>query len=180
MLNKQGDNIQPWWTPFPIWNQSVVPYPVLTVASWPAYKFLKRQVRWSGFPSLKNFPQFVVIHTVKGFIIVNKAEVDVFRELSCFFSDPADVDNLISGSSAFSTASLNNGSSRFTYYWSLAWRILILRMNYLVSTKTEGWQDLRAAGMEWVRERAVGAAVQRQVEARLSRLPEGHGRNLTF
>ena len=49
-LNKQGDNIQPWCTPFPIWNQSVVPCPVLTVASWPAYKFPKRQVRWSGIP----------------------------------------------------------------------------------------------------------------------------------
>ena len=47
-LNKQGDNIQPWCTPFPIWNQSVVPCPVLTVASWSAYRFLKRQVRWSG------------------------------------------------------------------------------------------------------------------------------------
>ena len=47
-LNKQGDNIQPWYTPFPLWNQSVVPCPVLTVASWPAYRFLKRQVRWSG------------------------------------------------------------------------------------------------------------------------------------
>ena len=49
-LNKQGDNIQPWQTPFPIWNQSVFPCPILTVASWPAYKFLKRQVRWSGIP----------------------------------------------------------------------------------------------------------------------------------
>ena len=49
-LNKQGDNIQAWCTPFPIWNQSVVPCPVLTVASWPAYRFLKRQVRWSGIP----------------------------------------------------------------------------------------------------------------------------------
>ena len=46
-LNKQSDNIQSWRTPFPIWNQSVVPCPVLTVASWPAYRFLKRQVRWS-------------------------------------------------------------------------------------------------------------------------------------
>ena len=46
-LNKQGDNLQPWHTPFPIWNQSVVPCPVLNVASWPAYSFLKRQVRWS-------------------------------------------------------------------------------------------------------------------------------------
>ena len=54
----------------------------------------------------KNFPQFVVIHTVKGFGIVNKAEVDVFLELSCFFDDPADVGNLISGSSAFSKSSL--------------------------------------------------------------------------
>ena len=49
-LNKQGDNIQPWHTPFPIWNESVVLCPVLTVASWPAYRFLKRQVRWSGIP----------------------------------------------------------------------------------------------------------------------------------
>ena len=49
-VNKQGDNIQPWHIPFPIWNQSVVPRSVLTVASWPAYKFLKRQVRWSGIP----------------------------------------------------------------------------------------------------------------------------------
>ena len=47
-LNKQGDNIQPWHTPFPIWNQSVVPCPVLTVASWPAHRFLRRKVRWSG------------------------------------------------------------------------------------------------------------------------------------
>ena len=46
-LNKQEDNIQPWHTPFPIWNQPVVPCPVLTVASWPAYRFLRRQVRWS-------------------------------------------------------------------------------------------------------------------------------------
>ena len=56
---------------------------------------------------LKNFPQFIVNHTVKGFGIVNKAEVDVFLELFCFFDDPADVGNLISGSSAFSKTSLN-------------------------------------------------------------------------
>ena len=49
-LNTQGDNIQPWHTPFPTWNQSVVPCPFLTVASWPAYRFLKRQIRWSGIP----------------------------------------------------------------------------------------------------------------------------------
>ena len=55
-LNKQGDNIQPWHILFPIWNQSVVPCLVLTVASWPAYRFLRRQVRWSGIPiSLRIF-----------------------------------------------------------------------------------------------------------------------------
>ena len=55
----------------------------------------------------KNFPQFILIHTVKGFSVVNEAEVDVFLEFSCFFYDLADVDNLISGSSAFSKSSLN-------------------------------------------------------------------------
>ena len=55
----------------------------------------------------KNFPQFIVIHTVKGFHVVNKAEVDVFLELSCFFYDPTDIDNLFSGSSAFSKTSSN-------------------------------------------------------------------------
>ena len=56
---------------------------------------------------LNNFPQFVVIHIVKGFGLVNKAEVYVFQEFSCFFNDPADVGNLISGSSAFSKTSLD-------------------------------------------------------------------------
>ena len=55
----------------------------------------------------QNFPHFIVIQTVKGFDIVNKAEIDVFLELCCFFDDPADVGNLISGSSAFSKTSLN-------------------------------------------------------------------------
>ena len=54
------------------------------------------------FQLLPNFPQFIVIHTVKGFDIVNKAEIDVFLELACFFDDPVDVSNLICGSSAFS------------------------------------------------------------------------------
>ena len=67
-LNKQGDNIQPWCTPFPVWSQSVVPCPVLTVnASWPAYRFFRRQVRCSGIPISWIIFQFVVIYTVKGF-----------------------------------------------------------------------------------------------------------------
>ena len=64
------------------------------------------QVVWYSH-LFQNFPQFAVIHTVKGFGIVNKAEIDVFLELSCFFSDPVNVGNLISGSSAFSKTSLN-------------------------------------------------------------------------
>ena len=59
-LNKEGDNIQPWCTPFPIWNQSVVPCPVLTVACWPAYSVLKRQVRWSDIPI--SFPTLSTVY----------------------------------------------------------------------------------------------------------------------
>ena len=107
-LNKQDDNMQPWHTPFPIWKQSVVSCTVLTVASWPAYRFLRRQIRWSGIPiSWRTFHSFFVINTVKSFGEVNKAEVDVFLELSCFYDDPTDVGNLISGLSAFSKSSLN-------------------------------------------------------------------------
>ena len=131
-LNKHGDNIQPWHTPFPIWNQSVVPYPVLTVASWPAYRSQETgQVVWYSHLS-QNFPQLIVIHTVKGFGIVNKAEIDVFLELSSFFHDPVDVGNLISGSSAFSKTSLNirnfmvhtllkPGLENFEHYFTSMW-----------------------------------------------------------
>ena len=77
----------------------------------------------------KNFPQFVMIHTVRGFGLVNKAEVDVYLELSCFFDDPTDVGNLISVSSAFSKSSLNiwkfidhillkPGLENFKYYFA--------------------------------------------------------------
>ena len=88
---------------------------------------------------LRNFPQFVVIHTVKGFGIVNKAEIDVFLEFSCFFYDPMDVGNLISGSSSFPKSSLKSESSWFTYYWSLAWIILsITLLEYEVK-----WSELK-------------------------------------
>ena len=82
------------------------------------------QVVWYSH-LLKNFPQFIVIHTVKGFVIVNKAEIDVFLELSCFFNDPTYVGNLISGSSDFSKSSLNIW---FTYCRSLSWRILSITL----------------------------------------------------
>ena len=113
-LDKQGDNKQPCHTSFSILNQSVVPYKILTFASWPKYRFLRRQVRCSGIPiSLRVF-QFVMIHAVKGFSVVNGTEVDIFLEFPCFFYDPANVGNLISGSSAFSKPSLyTSGSSQF-------------------------------------------------------------------
>ena len=66
-VNKQGDKIQLWCTPFPIWNQSIIPCPVLAVASGPEYRFLRRQARWSGIPISLRIFQFVVIHTVKDF-----------------------------------------------------------------------------------------------------------------
>ena len=104
----------------------------LTVASWPTYRFLRRQVRWSGIPISFRISQFVLIHTVKGFGIVNEAEVDVFLELSCFFGDPMDVGNLISASSAFSKSSLNSwkfmvhlllkpGLENFEHYFASMW-----------------------------------------------------------
>ena len=76
----------------------------------------------------QNFPQFIVIHTVKGFGIVNKAEIDAFLELSCFFHDPADVGNLISGSSAFSKTSLNIRKFTVHVLVKLAWRILSITL----------------------------------------------------
>ena len=131
-LNKQGDDIQPWRSPLPIWNQSVVPCPVLIVASWPIYRFLKRQVRWSGIPISFRIFYSLLWSTVKGFGIVNKAEIDVLLELSSFFHHPADVGNLISGSSAFSKFSLNiwefmvlvllkPGLENFEHYFASVW-----------------------------------------------------------
>ena len=130
-LNKQGDNIQPQRTPSPIWNQ-IVPCSVLTVASWPAYRFLKKQVRWSGIPISWGIFQFVVVHTVKCFGIINKAEVGVFLKFYSFFYDPTNVDTWISGSSAFSKTSLNiwnftvhvllkPGLENFEHYFTSMW-----------------------------------------------------------
>ena len=89
-----------------------------------AHAFLRRQARWHSLlfkrrasNVFRNFPQFVVTHTVKGFSVVNEAEVDVFLESLCFLYDPADVGNLISGSSAFSKPSL--------YIWKFSVQILL-------------------------------------------------------
>ena len=132
MLNKQGDNIQPCHTSFNF-------EPISCSRSGSKCCFLTcvqisqeaGQVVWYSL-LLKNFPQFIVIHTVKGFGIINKAEVDVFLELSCFFNDPVDVGNLISSSSAISKASLNiwrfmvhvllkPGLENFEHYFTSMW-----------------------------------------------------------
>ena len=85
------------------------------------------QVVWY-FHLFQNFPQFIVIHTVKGFGIVNKAGIYVFLELSCFFNDPADVGNLISGSSAFSKTSLN------------IWKFMVQKTKIMASGPITSWQ----------------------------------------
>ena len=94
-LNKRSDHMQPWCTPFPILNQSVVPCLILTAASWLAYRFHKRQVRWSGIPiSLRIFHSLLcpsrkrVFHSLLCPSRKSEAEVDVFLEFSCFFYDP--------------------------------------------------------------------------------------------
>ena len=131
-LNKHGDNIQHWCILFLIWNQSVGPRPFLTVASWPVYRFLRRQVRWSGIPISFRIFLSLLWSTQSDFGILNKTEVDVFLELSCFFNDPMDVGNLISGFSAFSKTSFNirkftphlllkSGLENFEHYYASMW-----------------------------------------------------------
>src|SRR5574337_2151313 len=107
-LNKQGDNITALTYSFPNFEPVHCSMSSFNCCFLTCVQISQEagQVVWYSH-LLKNFPQFVVIHTVKGFGIVNKAEIDVFMELSCFFYDPADVGNLISGSSAFSKTSLN-------------------------------------------------------------------------
>ena len=103
-LNKPSDNIQPWHAPFPILKQSIVPCLVLTFASWPAYRFHKRQVRWSGIPVSWEFSSLLWSAQK---LWHSHGSRNVFLEFSCFFYDPTDVGNLISVASAFSKSSLN-------------------------------------------------------------------------
>ena len=126
MLNKQGDNIQPWYTAFPIWNQYTVPCLVLTVASWPAYRFRRRQSKVVWYYHLfESFPQFIAIHTVRGFSIASET-VELFLEFPCIFYDPTDVGSLFP--LPFLNPACTSGSSQFTYCWSLAWRILSITL----------------------------------------------------
>ena len=134
-LNKQNDNIPPCHIPFPILSQSVVPRPVLTVASWPTYRFLRRQVTRLGIPiCLRIFHSFFVIHTVHGFCVVNE---DAFLKHFAFSMTqqiltirspvPLPLWNLV----------CQSGIYQFKYCWNLAWRILIIPFidHSLVMTK---------------------------------------------
>ena len=148
-LNNQGHNIQPELTPSLIWNQSVVPYTVLFLTCIQISQEAGQVVWYSHL--LKNFPQFVVIHIVKGFGIVNKADVDVFLKHSCFFNDPTDVGNLISGSSAFSKTSLNIWKFSIHVLLRLAWTIfsitlLACEMSAIVFEQSLAFLFL---GLEW-------------------------------
>ena len=87
-LKKQGDNIRTIYAPFPIWNQSTVPHPVLSIASCPAYRFLRKQIRQSSIPfSLRIVHSFFVIQAVKCFSIVNEAEVELLPSNSINLHD---------------------------------------------------------------------------------------------
>ena len=131
-LNKQGDNIQPWCTPFPIWNQSVVSCPVLTVLPDLHIGFSRGRSGGLVFSTLSEFSTVCCGPHSQRFGVVNKAEIDVFLELSCFFYDPMDLGNLISASSALSKSVLNiwnfmvhvllkTGLDNFEHYFTSMW-----------------------------------------------------------
>ena len=105
-LNKQGDNIQPWRTPLPILNQSIVLCWMLTVASWPTYRFLWRQERWFDIPISLRIFHSLLWPTQSKDLAWSVKQSTCFLEFYCFFYDPADVANLISGYSAFLKSSL--------------------------------------------------------------------------
>ena len=101
-LNKQGDNLQTWSTPFLIWNKSVVPHPVLTVASWPAYRFLRRQVRWSGtLISLRIFHS--LLWSTQSKVLAKSIKQMFFWNSFAFLM----IQQMLAGPSEFSKSSLN-------------------------------------------------------------------------
>ena len=107
-LNKQGDSRQPCCTPFLILNQSVFPYRVLDCCFLTHIQVSQDTGKMVWYFHLsKSFPQFIMIHTVKGFSVVNKTEIDVFLKFLCFLYNAANFGNLISSSSSFSKHSLD-------------------------------------------------------------------------
>ena len=128
-LNKQGDNIQPWRTPFLIWNQSIVPCLVLTVASRPAHRFLRRKVKWSGIPICWRIFHSLLWSTQsntlaqsmkqKKMLLWNYLAFSMIQQmLAIWYLVPL----------YFLNPAWTSGSSWFKYFWSLAWRILIITL----------------------------------------------------
>ena len=115
-LNKQGDNIQPWHTPFPV-HSSISG----SVASWPSYRFLRRHIWWSGIHMSLRIFYSCDPHT-ESFSLWSRS--GCFSGIPCFFYDPTDAGNLISGSVPLLNPACTSGSSQFMYCRSLAWRIL--------------------------------------------------------
>ena len=126
MLNKQGDNIQSWCAPFPIWDQLVVLCPVLILTCIQVSQEAGQVVWYSHL--FQNFPQFVVIHTVKGFGIVNKAEIDVFFGTLAFLMIQQMLAIWPVVPLPFLNPAWTSVSWWFTYCWSLAWRIVSITL----------------------------------------------------
>ena len=140
-LNNQGDNIQPWHSLFPTWNQSVVPCLVLTAASWSAYRFLKRQVKSLIFPFLSEFSTVCCCpHSQR--ILQSIKQNEMFFWNSLAFSM---IQRMLAIWSLVPLPFLNpawtSGSSQFMYYWSLAWRILSITLLACKITATVQWLD---------------------------------------
>ena len=124
-LNKQGDNMQPWCSLFPILNQSIVPCPVLIVVSWSAHRFHWRQVRWSGILISLRIFHHLLWSTVKGFSIVIEAESRCLSGIPLLFLWSNRCWHFWSlVPLPFLNPAWTSGSSQFMYCWSLAWRIL--------------------------------------------------------
>ena len=139
--------MQPCHTPSLIWNQSIVPCLVLTIASWPTYRFLRRQVRWSGAPISENFPQFAVIHIVRSRhfsgILLPFHFLMIQRMLAIWSLVPL----------PFLNPAWTFESSWFIYCWSLPWWILsiallALRWIQLCSSLNTLWLYL-SLGLDW-------------------------------
>ena len=117
LINKQDDNIQPCHSPFPILNLSFVSCPVITIGSWPTYRFLRIQVRWSGGLIFLRVFHSLLWYRIEGFSIASEAEVDVFLELPCYLYNLVNFGNLISGSPDFSKPSF--------YFWKFSVYVLL-------------------------------------------------------
>ena len=139
-FSKQGDKYTALTSSFLIWNHPVVPCLVLTVASWNCIQVSQEADKVVWYSHLfKSFPQFVVIHTVKGFHVVS--ETDASLEFPCFLYDPTNVGSLTSGSSAFSKPSL--------YIWKFLVCVILKPAHKILSMNLLAWEMSAIVPMVW-------------------------------